>query len=139
MEILFVDDELDRIEQFIQDIEIAAKERGREIPKVEKINSLDVAYKHIIDHIDIIEVLVLDIMMPGGERFYRPKEDPLGLKCGFYFYQAIREEYPNLKIRIFTNVDDPEILMAIAKDKNALLMLKDETLPFELTSNILHL
>lgn len=137
MEILFVDDELDRLEQFIKDIEIASEEQGKAIPKVEKIDNLEIAYKYILDHIENIGVIVLDIMMPGGEKFYKKEEDPMGLRCGFYFYQAVRSKFPELKIRIFTNVDDPEIVTVINKDKNARLMLKDESLPFELTEELL--
>jgi CheY-like chemotaxis protein len=138
MKILFVDDELDRIEQFAQDIEIEASEQGREIPEITKISDLEVAYQHILQYDQFIDIIVLDIMMPGGEDFWK-KEDPMGLRCGFYFYQAIRNKFPRLNIVIFTNVDDPEILSVIENDNNTILLFKDETLPFELTSKILSL
>lgn len=137
MKILFVDDELERLEHFIDDIEIAAKEQGKVIPKVEKIDNLEAAFKYISEHVSEIGVVVLDIMMPGGDKFYRKEEDPMGLRCGFYFYQAIRKLFPELNIRVFTNVDDPEIVNVISGDKNARLMLKDESLPFELTEEVL--
>jgi CheY-like chemotaxis protein len=139
MEILFVDDELDRMEVFIQDLEIELSEK-----KINKlmpfgISNLEIAFDHITKNIDSIGVIILDIMMPGGDKFYRQTEDPMGLRCGLYFYQLIREEFSDLEIIIFTNVGDLEIALIIDKDPCARLLLKDEILPFELTDIVLSL
>jgi CheY-like chemotaxis protein len=139
MEILFVDDELERIEVFIQDIEIEVLEKGMKMPTTKGISNLEIASDHITKNIDSIKVVILDIMMPGGDRFYRQNEDPLGLRCGFYFYQLIRGKFSDLEIIIFTNVGDMEIALTIDKDPCARLLLKDEILPFELTDIVLGL
>jgi DNA-binding NarL/FixJ family response regulator len=138
MNIIFIDDdEIDYIEVYVDDLKIAANEKNIDSLSVLTFDKLDEAYQYLEIHDNNIDIVILDIMMPGGEKFYSRERDPMGLKSGFYFYQEVRNKYPNLDIRFFTNVTDSEMEKIIRDDPNSKIYYKDELLPFELTKEIL--
>lgn len=137
MNIIFVDDEIEYIEVYAEDLKVAAKEKDSDLLNVLTFDKLDDAYQYIEINGNNIDIVILDIMMPGGEKFYRKDRDPMGLKSGFYFYQEVRKKYPDLDIRLFTNVTDSEMEKLIRDDPNSKMYYKDVLLPFELTKEIL--
>lgn len=137
MEIIFVDDELQRIEVYIEDLEIAFEQSGDKLSTVCGFDNLGSAYEYIRNRHEGIDLVVLDVMMPGGIMFHEKDEDPMGLKSGFYFYKEIRALYPHLKVQLFTNVTDLEIEESIESDPCAWIAYKDELLPFELTRRVM--
>lgn len=136
MNIIFIDDEIDYVEVYTEDLKIAANEKNSGL-NILTFDKLDDAYKYLESNGNSIDIVILDIMMPGGENFYRKDRDPMGLKSGFYFYQEVRKKYPNLDIRLFTNVTESEIEKIIRDDPNSKIYYKDVLLPFELTKEIL--
>jgi DNA-binding NarL/FixJ family response regulator len=137
MNIIFIDDEIECVEVYKEDLEIAANEKNSELLNIWTFNKLDEAYKYLEVNGNNIDIVILDIMMPGGANFYKKDLDPMGLKSGFYFYQEVRKQYPNLDIRLFTNVTDSEMERLIQDDPNSKIYYKDVLLPFELTKEIL--
>lgn len=137
MKIIFIDDEIDAIEVYKEDLEIAANEKNGELLDILTFSKLDEAYKYLEINGNNIDIVILDIMMPGGENFYRKDLDPMGLKSGFYFYQEVRKKYPSLDIRFFTNVTDSEMEILISSDPHANIYYKDMLLPFEFSKKIL--
>jgi CheY-like chemotaxis protein len=137
MNIIFIDDEIECVEVYKEDLEIAVNEKNSDSLSIWTFDKLDEAYQYLEINGDNIDIVILDIMMPGGERFYSKDLDPMGLKSGFYFYQEVRKKYPNLDIRFFTNVTDLEMEKLIRDDPSAKIYYKDVLLPFELTKELL--
>lgn len=135
MEIIFIDDELQRIEVYIEDLEIAFEQMGDKTSTILPFGDLESAYKYIQEWHERIDLVVLDVMMPGGNTFYDKEIDPMGMKSGFFLCKKINELYPELSVMMFTNVTDPDIEQYVEdRDKTKLkLSYKDEMLPFELT------
>ena len=139
MHILFVDDELDYLKVYIEDIKLAASDNEQKEPSIKQFDSLDKAYRYVKEFGSNIDLIILDIMMPGGKNFHNKEKDPMGLKSGFYFYRAERSNYPKIKINIFTNVTSEDIEENIRADDWAEIYYKDQLLPFELSDKIIEM
>lgn len=135
MNIIFIDDEQEQIEVYKEDLDIAAREKGNILLRILMFDNLQKAYQYIKENFNNIDIIILDIMMPGGDEFHEKDEDPMGLKSGIYFYQEVKRICPNLDIRFFTNVTNLEMEKLIGSD--TVIYYKDQLLPFELTKEIL--
>ena len=69
-----------------------------------------------------VDVVVTDIMMPGGDTF--PDVDSSA--AGFYFVKLIREKLPRLPIICLSVIGDPEKIQSLKK-QNVLYLRKGET------------
>ena len=124
--ILFIDDEARHMRSHLDELELSDFD-------VEFKQSVDEALDFFEDNFAQIELIILDIMMPPGNRF---KNIDSGLRTGVHIYDKIRPAAPDLPIIILTNVSEEELAKRFHGEKNCWFMRKEEYLPFELLSEI---
>ncbi len=118
--ILFVDDEPRIMDSYKFHLEFNLQAIGKELHFFSKVDEAMGFYKNNFSE---LELIILDVMMPGGETFDF-KETNGGIRTGFLFYKKIREDLPKIPIFIFTNSIEEEIKSEIEKDPHAELMQK---------------
>lgn len=107
--ILFIDDEERRMKSYVQELEFSNY-------NVEFKPDVDSALECLENPKEEIELIILDIMMPTGKKFFNNSQAEKGLRSGICLYQEIRKQKPMLPIVIFTNVYDKKLLQDIDKD-----------------------
>jgi CheY-like chemotaxis protein len=100
--ILFVDDDKRRMQSYVQELEFSDY-------KVEFQFDIDNAFDFYENNRDDIQLVILDIMMPVGEKFSNQIAAENGLRTGICFYEKIRGDRPDLPIIILTNVNRSEL------------------------------
>jgi CheY-like chemotaxis protein len=124
--ILFVDDEPRIMDSFRGFLERQLEAIGK---KLKFFSNVDEAMDFYNKNSSNLELVILDVMMPGGKSFDFKKSNG-GLKTGFLFYQEIRKDLPKIPIFVFTNSIAEDVKNEIEKDKNAkFLQKRDYLLP----------
>lgn len=102
--ILFIDDESRIMDSYKQFLELKLKPDGYEVLY---FSDVDEALEYFESRAAEVDLIILDIMMPPGERFKNKKANG-GLKTGFLFYNEVRGRSPDLPVVIFTNFFDED-------------------------------
>lgn len=123
--ILFVDDEARRVESYQEACEDAKME-------VRVLSNVDKAWRFIEKESSQIELVVLDVMMPTGDRYEGSPAALGGIRTGLSFYRDLRNSHPELPIMILTQSNDGEIDKTVGHDRWTALHRKQSVLPTEL-------
>lgn len=128
--ILFVDDESRYVDSYIQELKSPPHNY-----EVEYYNEVDTALEFLGSHLDQIELLILDIILPPGSAF-EDVDTESGLRTGVAFFERARAMRPDLPVIILTNVSDEQVREGfISKDKCTYLR-KEDYYPFELCAEV---
>lgn len=122
--ILFVDDEPRIMDSYRLFLEDKLKEIGKELNFFSNVDETVAFFKANLSE---IELVILDVMMPGGKAFSFNQSNG-GLTTGFLLYQKIRKDLPDIPVFIFTNSIDEDIENAVKKDENAKFLRKTDYL-----------
>jgi CheY-like chemotaxis protein len=97
--IFFVDDDRRYIKDYVEEIE------SRNYSVIHEYN-IDDAFKSVVEHIQNIQLLILDVMMPPGE-LLDERDNENGKRTGILFIKAIEEQIGeiNFPLIIFTHVN----------------------------------
>ena|ERR1041384_6409494 len=125
--ILLVDD--DRRTQHYQD------ELEYEGYKVYLQTNVDDAWRFFNKHINEIDLLVLDIVMPPGNSLKR-YDTKQGRRTGVLFYDRIRKKAPDIPIIILTVLDDDDIVKKFSMETGCWYYHKQQCLPYDLVQII---
>lgn len=126
--ILFIDDEKREMESFVIELGFSGYE-------VEFKTNVDEAWDFLCANRSQIEVLILDIMMPTGNKF-KDDDNHNGLRTGVRFYDDARAKFPDISVIIFTNVADPKVAKKFEKEKKCRYFSKPNLLPHQLADEI---
>lgn len=99
--ILFVDDESRRMDPYVETCELSGLE-------TRLIQSVDEAWEFLQGNLAAVELLVLDVMLPTGDR-YGQAETVGGIRTGVAFFHDVRTLSAALPVIILTQSNDPEI------------------------------
>ena len=78
-----------------------------------------------------LSAIILDIMMPPGEK-YRNEDTREGLRTGTFLYNDLKSQYPEVPVVVLTNVTDQEIIRQFPSDPGLRIVNKLDYPPFEL-------
>ena len=118
--ILFVDDEVRRMQPFAESLEF----EGFTVRFASSITEC----RQFMAKPTEIDLIILDVMMP--DEGLKGADD--GLRTGIALLQEIRRCHPVLPIAVLTNSDSAE--QDVPLDQYTVFMRKAEILPFELAS-----
>ena len=122
--ILFIDDEKRYVRNYIEELE--------ENFVVKYFNNVGDALEFIVsEESKEIEALVLDIMMPSNGFFVDDE-----VEIGIQFYFKFRENFPETKVFILTNVSRGDVRDLFEKEKNCFFYRKDYTMPVEFAEKV---
>jgi CheY-like chemotaxis protein len=128
--VLFVDDERRDIRGYIEEMEDAGID-------VKYESSVDAALR-VIEEGDTseskLELVILDIMMPGGTAF--ADQTDAGRRTGVHFYRYIRASHPHLPIIIFTNVPGDRVTEDLDLDEWHRYLQKEHYFPHEFAEEV---
>ena len=128
--ILIIDDEPWTMEPYIREL------RKSKISYV-IIDTLQGGVDFINSHIDEIEIVVLDMMMPLPENIIDKEEYEGGLKAGLYVFRKIIEIEPKMPIIVLTNRILQPIKDTQNRCKNVIIRQKLDTPSFFLPQLII--
>ncbi len=127
MPIVYIDDENTSIEEYKEELEFA----GFSVLLFERVEP---AWDWLSVQETPPEAVVLDVMMPPGER-YDINLTQEGLLTGVFLYKDLRGRFGDgLKVFILTNNTDSYISEATQEDPNAMVMYKGDFLSDEFRS-----
>lgn len=126
--ILFVDDERQNNLEYMEELKFAGK-------KVEFRKDVAVAFNFLIEHLQEIELLILDIMMPPGD-LINENDANGGMRTGVRFYEVVRQMAPELPILILTNVSAHEVQERFDGEYRCWYIRKEKCLPYELSNEV---
>ena len=127
--ILFIDDEKRYVKNYIEELE----EVGFE---VNYINNVGDALEFIKSkESKKIESIVLDVMMPSGKIFTN-EETEEGLNTGIEFYKKFRDNFPNTKVFVLTNVSREDVRDFFEEQKDCFFARKDNIMPVEFAKKV---
>ena len=120
--ILFIDDERREMDSFVMELQF---EFGQD--RVIFSSNVDEAFILIEKHKDEIDLVLLDNMMPCGNR-YKNEETQEGSRTGLFLYKDIRLQCPDIPIILFSNVPKVNILSdsSSSLEKEIMTMLEEE-------------
>jgi DNA-binding NtrC family response regulator len=126
--ILFIDDEKREMESFVIELKLSGFD-------VNFIKNVDDAWNYLTSNPEEVKLMILDIMMPAGNKF---KDDDIhnGLRTGVRFFDEMRVQFPNLPIIIFTNVSDPNVVKKFEHENMCRYFSKPNLLPDQLVDEI---
>ncbi|MFP5265176.1 MAG: response regulator [Blastocatellia bacterium] len=127
--ILIVDDEARDIRNYVEELETADIEVRHE-KNAEK--ALEVLAED--DSMAKLELVILDIMMPGGVAF--ADQSDMGRRTGVRLYKQIRASHPNLPIIIFTNVPRDRVTEDLELDDWHRFLQKEHYFPHEFAEEV---
>lgn len=130
--ILFIDDEPTIMGPFREYLE------QKMVPYHQQVvfhSNVDEALSFFENRVGEIDLVILDIMMPHGERFGSEKTNG-GLKTGIAFYERIRELAPELPVIIFTNFYDEDIERKFRQDSKCRSLQKVDFLLEEFVAEV---
>jgi len=126
--ILFVDDERRRVSSYVEELEDSGY-------TIEFQTKVDDAWNYFEEHVDEIELLILDIMMSPGRAFQDEDTDG-GLRTGVHFYERVRDRAPYLPVMVFTNASPEAMTERFRGEENCWYMPKTDYLPYEIAREI---
>lgn len=118
--ILFIDDELRIMATYREYLVIKMAPYNQ---PVAFHSDVDEALDFFENHLGDIDLVILDIMMPHGERFGSEQTNG-GLKTGIAFYERIRELASDLPVIIFTNFYDEDVERKFRQDAKCRFLQK---------------
>ena len=130
--ILFIDDEPRIMDSYRLYLERQLTPDGYQIAFY---SNVDEALEYFESHLDEVDLIILDIMMPPGERFSGNKTNG-GLKTGLFFYEKIRESSPDLPVVIFTNFSDESVEKRLRQDRKCRFLQKADYLLDDFVSEV---
>lgn len=130
--ILFVDDEPRIMDSFRDFLKFKLEKREKVL---EFFSNVDKAVDFYKSSSAELELVILDVMMPGGKSFDFKKSNG-GLRTGFAFYQMIRSDLKDIPIFIFTNSIDEDVKNEIENDPQAFFLQKRDFLLNDLWDEI---
>ena len=126
--ILMLDDERRIMSSYVEDLKLSGLD-------VEFSDDPEAALELLEGDATKVDLLILDLMMPPGERFEKVDTER-GLRTGVRVYEAVRAMAPHLPVVILTNVSDPKIERRFRAEKNCSFFRKEQVLPFEFTKQV---
>ena len=126
--ILMLDDEPRIMSSYLEDLKLSGMD-------VEFYDDPKAALERIEVDATKVDLLILDLMMPPGERFEN-RDTERGLRTGVRVYEDVRVLAPNLLVVVLTNVSDPKIERRFRHEENCLFVRKERVLPFEFTKQV---
>lgn len=106
--------------------------------RVEFRKDVVAAFHFLQEHLERIDVLVLDIMMPSGSMFTREETDN-GLHTGVCFYDRVRKIAPRLPVIFLTNLSNEKLEERFQAEPYCRYIVKKTCLPHELGDEIVDL
>lgn len=122
--ILLVDDDKFLMSYYVRRLELMQME------VCQKLNP-DQALDWIEHEHPTLAAIILDIMMPYGER-YDEQQTLQGLRTGVVLYRDIRRYYPTTPVVALTNVINSEVLDELENDPRVTVLQKLDYTPNEL-------
>jgi CheY-like chemotaxis protein len=116
--ILFIDDE----PRFVDSCALYLRDIGQF--DIDLVANVDEAMNRL-DTDNNIQLAILDIMMPPGNKF-KDIDTKKGLRTGEFLYKEIRKNHPNLPIIVFTNVSNPDVKEIFKDDTLCKFMEKSQ-------------
>ncbi len=126
--LLLVDDERRDMTSYLEELRLSGH-------KIEFRKDVGVAFNFLKDHLQEIELLILDIMMPPGALLANVATNG-GLRTGVRFYESVRQLSPELPILILTNVSDAQVAEHFQDEPRCWFLRKEDCLPFELADEV---
>jgi len=126
--ILLVDDERRYMVSYLEELKFSTY-------KIEYRKDVSVALNFLKEHLQEIELLILDIMMPPSSLF-KNEDTNGGLRTGIQFFELIRSIAPELPVLILTNVSGADVEKYFYAQPNCWYIRKENCLPFELVDEI---
>lgn len=111
--ILFLDDEPRLMHSYKDYLQRKLDPEGYKVIFHSKV---DEALEFFERHINEIRLVILDIMMPTGDRLSGSRTNG-GLTTGLLVYEKIREAAPNLPIIFFTNFSNDDEEKRLKQDR----------------------
>jgi CheY-like chemotaxis protein len=128
--ILFIDDDRRTMKSYVQELEFCDYQVKFEF-------DIDDAFHFYENNREHIQIVILDIMMPVGEKFSNQMAAEDGLRTGICFYEKVREDQPNLPVIILTNVSSAELSdIKNIKRTEAIILEKPSLDPFILAEKV---
>lgn len=126
--ILFVDDEQGRMQSWIDELQLCGY-------SVCAVSTADEALRQLESHKNLIDLVVLDIMMPSGEKLANADTEG-GLRTGMKIYEELRRVAPTLRVFVFTNVSDPFVAEKFNHESYCRFLRKKDYLPPEFAEEV---
>jgi CheY-like chemotaxis protein len=133
--ILFIDDERRRMKSHFESLSEALK--NSQYSSVEFLDRIDDVLVFLDkDKLSNVDLIILDVMMPLGEKLQDNQEIKSGLRTGIFLYQEFRKIKPDLPIIIFTNISDEDLAEKIENNANSKFLNKENYFPHELVREV---
>jgi CheY-like chemotaxis protein len=101
---------------------------------VQRCTDADTGYEFAKENNQALQAIVLDIMMPPGER-YRDRDTEDGLKTGVLLYEDLQAIVkPSLPVVVLTNVSNQETLKMLPEREGLKIAEKLDVPPLELAT-----
>ncbi len=130
--ILFIDDEPRIMHGYFAYLEREMQQYGHD---VQFVSNVDDALDLFDNRRPEIDLIILDIMMPPGERFSSDETNE-GLQTGVVFYKRIRNHLPDLPVLIFSNYYDEDLDNDLRQDVNCRFLQKADYLLDEFVAEV---
>lgn len=125
--ILLIDDNFGPLQYYKK----ALEHSDSKIYKVYHVEDPDSALKFLMSKGSILDLIILDIMLPPGKS-YKKEDTRGGLFTGIFLFRDIKKEYPKIPIIFLTNVTNPRVLDLLDEDRSLKIFQKIDTPPFKL-------
>lgn len=126
--ILFVDEEPRWVRTYIE----ALRDADYEVTHATTVDEALVIFR---TKMAVIELIILDVMMPPGYAF-KDEDTVLGTHTGLFIFEKIREIASHLPIIILTNVTEPDVSQFFQSRSCCWLLRKEDYDPFAVVDKV---
>ena len=126
--ILFLDDEEQRMKPYVEMCIFEGLD-------VKPIFDPEQAWRLLEENAGEVELLILDVMMPSGDRFDRPRALD-GIRTGVVFLEEMRKKWVSLPVLLFTSSNDKHLDAIAQQYPRTYLERKQAVLPDQLPNLI---
>jgi len=130
--ILFIDDERRVMDSYREYLALKLSPEGYDVLFLDKI---DPALDILENRGDEIDLIILDVMMPTGNKLNREQTGD-GLMTGVVFYDLIRNKLPTLPVVVFTNYSDEDLEKRLKHDPHCRFLQKTDYLLEDFVSEV---